>query len=79
MADDPRGLCKVLFFHSSTAEMVREKRLEGIAFRAAETDLGHFLMNNRGNQIHVAGTLSADHWQGNRRVQFRILDAAKAP
>ncbi|MBX9468298.1 MAG: single-stranded-DNA-specific exonuclease RecJ [Rhizobium sp.] len=62
-----------------TLEGMDGKRLEGIAFRAAETDLGHFLMNNRGNQIHVAGTLSADHWQGNRRVQFRILDAAKAP
>ena len=62
-----------------TLEGMDGKRLDGIAFRAAETDLGHFLMNNRGNQVHVAGTLSADHWQGNRRVQFRVLDAAKAP
>ncbi len=54
-------------------------RLDGIAFRAAETPLGELLMSCRGSQIHVAGTLGADHWQGNRRVQLRVTDAAKAP
>ncbi|HEX8048175.1 single-stranded-DNA-specific exonuclease RecJ [Rhizobium sp.] len=54
-------------------------RLDGIAFRAAETPLGELLMSSRGSQIHVAGTLGADHWQGNRRVQLRVTDAAKAP
>ncbi len=62
-----------------TLEAPDGSKLDGIAFRAAETDLGHFLMNNRGNQVHVAGTLGADHWQGNRRIQLRVLDAAKAP
>jgi single-stranded-DNA-specific exonuclease len=62
-----------------TLEALDGSKLDGIAFRAAETDLGHFLMNNRGNQVHVAGTLGADHWQGNRRIQLRVLDAAKAP
>ncbi|UJW73572.1 single-stranded-DNA-specific exonuclease RecJ [Rhizobium sp. SL42] len=61
-----------------TLEALDGSKLEGIAFRAAETELGHFLMNNRGNQVHVAGTLGADHWQGNRRIQLRVLDAAKA-
>ena len=61
-----------------TLEAADGKRLEGIAFRAAETALGDFLLNGRGTQIHVAGTLSADHWQGTRRVQMRVLDAAKA-
>ncbi|MGO4436881.1 single-stranded-DNA-specific exonuclease RecJ [Rhizobium sp. RAF56] len=54
-------------------------RLEGIAFRAAETPLGDLLLNGRGLQLHVAGTLGADHWQGARRVQLRVTDAAKAP
>lgn len=54
-------------------------RLDGIAFRAVETPLGELLMSSRGSQIHVAGTLGADHWQGNRRVQLRVTDAAKAP
>ncbi|MBB3416155.1 single-stranded-DNA-specific exonuclease [Rhizobium sp. BK284] len=54
-------------------------RVDGIAFRAAETPLGDLLMSSRGAQIHVAGTLGADHWQGSRRVQLRVTDAAKAP
>jgi single-stranded-DNA-specific exonuclease len=54
-------------------------RLEGIAFRSGETPLGDLLLNSRGAQLHVAGTLGADHWQGSRRVQLRVTDAAKAP
>lgn len=52
------------------------KRLQAIAFRAAEADLGRFLMESRGKTIHVAGSLSSNHWNGMRRVQFRIVDAA---
>lgn len=62
-----------------TLEAQDGSRLDGIAFRAAETELGNLLMNARGAQLHVAGTLSADHWQGSRRVQLRVMDAAKAP
>jgi single-stranded-DNA-specific exonuclease len=54
-------------------------KLEGIAFRSVETPLGNLLLNSRGAQLHVAGTLGADHWQGSRRVQLRVTDAAKAP
>ncbi len=53
-------------------------RLDAIAFRAQETALGDLLLSSRGVSLHVAGCLSADHWQGNRRVQLRILDATKA-
>lgn len=53
-------------------------RLEAMAFRAVDTDLGRFLLNARGEQVHIAGSLSADHWQGTRRIQFRVSDAAKA-
>ena len=53
-------------------------RLEAIAFRAQETALGDLLLSSRGTSLHIAGCLSADHWQGARKVQFRILDAAKA-
>ncbi|MDZ5698324.1 single-stranded-DNA-specific exonuclease RecJ [Chelativorans sp. M5D2P16] len=52
-------------------------RLQAIAFRAAETDLGNFLFKNRGAPVHVAGTLAANHWNGTRSVQLRVLDAAK--
>jgi single-stranded-DNA-specific exonuclease len=53
-------------------------RIDAMAFRAAEADLGAFLMKERGQAVHLAGTLSADSWQGSRRMQFRVLDAAKA-
>ncbi|WVT74766.1 single-stranded-DNA-specific exonuclease RecJ [Sinorhizobium chiapasense] len=53
-------------------------RLDGIAFRATETPLGDFLLASRGASIHIAGSVSADLWQGQRRVQLRVTDAAKA-
>lgn len=53
-------------------------RLDGIAFRASETPLGDLLTGARGQRLHIAGSLSADYWQGSRRVQFRVTDAAKA-
>ncbi len=53
-------------------------RLDAIAFRALGTELGPFLFSQRGHSIHVAGSLSADLWQGSRRVQLRVIDAAKA-
>jgi len=62
-----------------TLEAADGARLEGIAFRAAETPLGNMLLNSRGAQIHAAGCLTADQWQGTRRMQLRLLDAVKAP
>lgn len=53
-------------------------RIQAIAFRAVDTALGEFLFKNRGKTIHVAGSLSGNYWNGNRTVQFRITDAAKA-
>lgn len=51
-------------------------RLQGISFRSAETPLGDFLFKNRDKTLHVAGTLSVNHWNGNRTVQLRVIDAA---
>jgi single-stranded-DNA-specific exonuclease len=59
-----------------TLEAQEGGRLDGIAFRANETPLGDFLLKSRGAQIHVAGTLGADHWQGSRRIQLVVTDAA---
>ncbi|MCM2293610.1 single-stranded-DNA-specific exonuclease RecJ [Allorhizobium sp. BGMRC 0089] len=53
-------------------------RLEAIAFRAGETPLGDLLLSRRGEAVHVAGTLGAELWQGTRRIQLRIIDAAPA-
>jgi single-stranded-DNA-specific exonuclease len=52
--------------------------LNAIAFRAAGQPLGAALLENRGRAVHVAGCLSADRWQGEERVQLRVLDVAAA-
>jgi single-stranded-DNA-specific exonuclease len=52
--------------------------LKAIAFRSADTPLGMKLLESRGLPLHVAGTLSADEWQGRRRPSLRILDVAEA-
>lgn len=52
------------------------KRVQAMAFRAAQSDLGAFLFANQGKSIHVAGTLAANHWNGNRTIQLRMIDAA---
>ncbi len=51
-------------------------KIAAIAFRAAETEMGSALLGGRGQSFHLAGTLSVDHWQGRRRVQMRVIDAA---
>jgi single-stranded-DNA-specific exonuclease len=53
-------------------------RIQAIAFRAVDTALGDFLFKSRGAAVHVAGSLSSNYWNGNRRAQFRIIDAASA-
>lgn len=53
-------------------------RIQGISFRSAETALGDFLFRNRDRTIHVAGSLSVNHWNGSRSAQLRIIDAALA-
>ena len=53
-------------------------RLDAIAFRAAGTALGEGLLASRGRQIHAAGRLVADEWNGQSRIQLQIVDAAPA-
>lgn len=52
-------------------------RLKGIAFRAADSELGEGLLNSGGAVFHVAGRLKADDWQGRRDVQLQIDDAVR--
>ena len=53
-------------------------RLKAIAFRAATTPLGQALLaaGNDG-RLHIAGTLSLDHYQGRAEAQLRVIDAAQ--
>ena len=55
-----------------------DARLDAIAFRTADTDLGRALLGARGQRIHAAGRLRADEWNGRVRVQLHLEDAAPA-
>jgi single-stranded-DNA-specific exonuclease len=52
------------------------KFVNAIAFRAAGQPLGKALLDNRGRPMHAAGTLAVDRWQGEERVQMRLMDVA---
>lgn len=53
-------------------------RVEGIAFRALEGELGQMLMAAGSNPLHLAGRVTADEWQGRPRAQIQLDDAARA-
>lgn len=53
-------------------------RIQAMAFRAENSALGEFLLKHRDRDIHVAGSLSVNHWNGQKSVQMRIGDAASA-
>jgi single-stranded-DNA-specific exonuclease len=52
--------------------------LRAMAFRAVDTPLGDFLARQVGRDVHVAGTIGSNFWNGSRSVQFRVIDAASA-
>ena len=53
-------------------------RVEGIAFRALEGELGQMLMGAGSEPVHLAGRITADSWQGRPRAQLQLEDAARA-
>ena len=53
--------------------------VNGIAFRSVGQKLGNALLENRGQKLHIAGSLVIDRWQGAERVQLRVLDVATIP
>jgi single-stranded-DNA-specific exonuclease len=52
--------------------------INAIAFRAAGQKLGAALLQGRGSSVHAVGSLALDRWQGEERVQLRLLDVAPA-
>jgi len=50
--------------------------VDAISFRSAGTELGASLLSARGRTIHALGRLRADLWNGRRRVQLELEDAA---
>jgi single-stranded-DNA-specific exonuclease len=53
-------------------------RLKAIAFRALGQPIGDALMARGGGDLHLAGHLRIDRWQGNERAQLIIEDVAHA-
>ncbi len=53
-------------------------RLEAIAFRCLDTEMGRALRGHDGAPFHVAGRLGINTWQGRSKVQLQIDDAAPA-
>ena len=53
-------------------------RLDGIAFRAADSVMGQALLHSGGVALHLAGHLNLNEWRGRRSVQMVIEDAARA-
>ncbi|OUS08944.1 single-stranded-DNA-specific exonuclease RecJ [Rhodobacterales bacterium 52_120_T64] len=52
-------------------------KIDAIAFRAFETELGPMLENHGGQSFHFAGRLEVDDWGGRRKAKLKLEDAAK--
>ena len=52
------------------------KRLDAVAFRAADQPLGDVLLGAGGMPLHIAGTLKRDTWGGRDKIELTIDDAA---
>lgn len=52
------------------------KFVNAIAFRAMGQALGRALLDNRDRAVHAAGHIAVDRWQGEERVQMRLVDLA---
>ncbi|WP_306050641.1 single-stranded-DNA-specific exonuclease RecJ [Oceaniradius stylonematis] len=50
--------------------------LDAIAFRVRDEPLGKMLAENAGRSLHLAGTVSINHWNGRQIPQLRVIDAA---
>lgn len=51
-------------------------RVECLAWRQADEPIGEAAI--AGHRLHLAGRLKCDEWNGRRRVQFEVIDAAIA-
>ncbi|MDQ0513029.1 single-stranded-DNA-specific exonuclease RecJ [Ancylobacter amanitiformis] len=74
---------RIVYAEAGSADQVRVRLrgndgtvLSAVAFRAANTELGRALLDARGRQVHVAGMLDLDSWQGRTQVNLRISDVA---
>lgn len=52
-------------------------KIDAIAFRAFDSDLGPMLENHSGQAFHFAGRLEIDEWGGRRKAKLKLEDAAR--
>ena len=52
-------------------------KLEAIAFRCVDQDLGQTLLSTKKNLLHIAGSLKADTWMGRVTIKLYIDDVAE--
>ena len=48
--------------------------IKSISFNTVDSDLGQFLLNNKGNYFNTIGKLSLNEWKGDKNVEFIIDD-----
>ena len=53
-------------------------QISGVAFRAANSEIGAALAEARDLPCHVAGRIERDEWGGRNRIEFQIEDVAAA-
>ena len=53
-------------------------RIKGMAFRAADTPLGTALLTAGVQDMHIAGHIKINEWQGRKSAEMHITDAAFA-
>jgi single-stranded-DNA-specific exonuclease len=49
--------------------------IKAIAFREADSELGHLLLNHGGRSFNIVGNIRPDRWRGRENVQLVISDA----
>jgi single-stranded-DNA-specific exonuclease len=62
--------------HVSVIATQSGAQIRGIAFRAVNSPLGEVLLDPKRRNMHLAGKIKLDEWQGVERVQVHIDDAA---
>ncbi|MDY8110561.1 single-stranded-DNA-specific exonuclease RecJ [Fulvimarina sp. 2208YS6-2-32] len=53
-------------------------KVDVIAFKQADTEIGGRLLNRADRPVHVAGSLSLDRFRGQESVRLRVIDLAEA-
>ncbi len=53
-------------------------RVQGVAFRAADSAMGQFLLGAGDTPVYLAGRIALNEWQGRTRAELHLDDAAPA-